>query len=209
MQSLVTLGGCKATLYYFLLLFINWSFKSRGEECERKLWDSQNHFVSLYFKSFFAFKFLTCIIRSWMLHLLKENKTRHIWPRKVDTFFFNTLNVMRGRKVKSRSAHRTQLKPRRMLPSWCKECFMLREKFLARRPWSAVMDLPSEVHVHSHGRSCTEIAADDDDNINILASSIFCNKNLKKWKLLQNVTTFEGSLTCFQKFLPKKRRNHF
>ena len=106
-------------------------------------------------------------------------------------------------------AHRTQLKPRRMLRSWCKECFMLREKSLACRPWPAVMDLPSEVHVHSHGRSCTEIAADDADNINILASSIFCNKFSKKWKLPQELTRFEGSLDCFQKFLPKKRRNHF
>ena len=140
------------------------------------------------FQNFFAFKFFTCIIRSWMLHLLKQNKTRHIWPRKVDTCFLNTLNVMRGRKVKSRSAHRTQLKPRRMLPSWCKECFMLREKSLACRPWPAVMDLPSEVHVHSHGRSCTEIAADDADNINILASSIF-------------LTTSPKSENCFRMWL--------
>ena len=86
---------------------------------------------------------------------------------------------------------------------------MLRGKSLARHPWPAVMDLPSEVHVHSHGRSCTEIVADDDDNINILASSIFCNKFSKKKKLPQELTRFEGSLTCFQKFLPKKRRNHF
>ena len=39
---------------------------------------------------FFAFKFLTCIIRSWLLSLLKEYATRHIWPRKVDTCFLNT-----------------------------------------------------------------------------------------------------------------------
>ena len=144
-------------MYHFLLLFINWSFKRQEKNCRRKLWDSQNHFVSLYFKSFFAFKFLTCIIRSWLLSLLKEYAKEYADWRKVPTGF---LNVMRGRKVKSRSAHRTQLKPRRMLPSWCKECFMLRGKSLARHPWPAVMDLPSEVHVHSHGRSCTEIAAE-------------------------------------------------
>ena len=163
--------------------------------------------MALHFKSFFAFKFLTCIIRSWLLSLLKEYATEYADWKKVPTGF---LNVMRGRKVKSRSAHRTQLKPRRMLPSWCKECFMLRGKSLARHPWPAVMDLPSEVHVHSHGpsRSCTKIAVDDDDNINILASSIFCN-NFRKWKLPQKVTRFEGSLGCLQKFLPKKRRNHF
>ena len=173
---------------------------------------------------FFAFKILTCIIRSWLLSLLKEYATRHIWPRKVDTCFLNTLNVMRGRKVKSRSAHRTQLKPRRMLPSWCKECFMLREKSLACRPWPAVMDLPSEVHVHSHGRSCTEIAADDADNINILASSIFLTTSPKSencfrmWLLLKVVwlaskslcqkrgeTTFKGLIQSglFKILLPK------
>ena len=31
--------------------------------------------------------------------------------------------------------------------------------FLACCPWPAVMDLPSEVHVHSYRGSCTEIAA--------------------------------------------------
>ena len=87
---------------------------------------------------------------------------------------------------------------------------MLREKSLACRPWPAVMDLPSEVHVHSHGRSCTEIAADDADNINILASSSFVTSSPKSENCLnQNVTTFEGSLTCFQKFFAKRRRNHF
>ena len=131
---------------------------------------------------------------------------------------------MRGRKVKSRSAHRTQLKLRRMLPSWCKECFMLREKSLARRPWPAVVDLPSEVHVHSHGRSCTEIAADDADNINILASSIFLTTSPKSencfrmWLLLKVVwlasnrfcqkrgeTTFKGLIQSglFKNLLPK------
>ena len=73
-----------------LLLFINWSFKRQGTKWESKLWYSQNHFESLYFKSFFAFKFLTCIIRSWLLSLLKEYATRHIWPRKVDTCFLST-----------------------------------------------------------------------------------------------------------------------
>ena len=117
---------------------------------------------------------------------------------------------MRGRKVKSRSAHRAQLKPRRMLPSWCKECFMLRGKSLARHPWPAVMDLPSEVHVHSHGRSCTEIAADDDDdNINILASSIFCNKNFQKWNLLPKVTHFEAKRTASKCFCSKRGETTF
>ena len=115
---------------------------------------------------------------------------------------------MRG-KVKSRSAHRTQLKPLRMLPSWCKECFMLRGKSLARHPWPAVMDLPSEVHVHSHGRSCTEIAADDDDNINILASSIFCNKNFQKWNLLPKVTRFEAKRTASKCFCSKRGETTF
>ena len=36
---------------------------------------------------------------------------------------------------------------------------MLRGKSLACCPWPAVMDLPSEVHVHSYKGSCTEIAA--------------------------------------------------
>ena len=83
-------SGLRPLCITFVLFFINWNFEGRKKKCERKLWNSQNHFVSLYFKSFFAFKFLTCIIRSWMLHLLKEKKTRHIWPRKVDTCFLNT-----------------------------------------------------------------------------------------------------------------------
>ena len=36
---------------------------------------------------------------------------------------------------------------------------MLRGKSLACCPWPAVMDLPSEVHVHSYRGSCTEIVA--------------------------------------------------
>ena len=63
-------------------------------------------------------------------------------------------------KVKSRSVSGTQLKPRWVSPSWCRGCCALRGKSLDRRRWSAVMGLPSAVHVHSHGRSYTEIAAE-------------------------------------------------
>ena len=63
-------------------------------------------------------------------------------------------------KVKSRSVSRTQLKPRWVSPSWCRGCCALRGKSQDRRRWSAVMGLPSAVHVHSHGRSYTEIAAE-------------------------------------------------
>ena len=65
-----------------------------------------------------------------------------------------------GKKVKSRSVSGTQLKPRWVSPSWCRGCCALRGKSQDRRRWSAVMGLPSAVHVHSHGRSYTEIAAE-------------------------------------------------
>ena len=64
-----------------------------------------------------------------------------------------------GKKVKSRSVSRTQLKSRWVSPSWCRGCCTLRGKSLDRRRWPAVMGLPSAMHVHSHGSSCTEIAA--------------------------------------------------
>ena len=116
---------------------------------------------------------------------------------------------MRGRKVKSRSAHRTQLKPRRMLPSWCKECFMLREKSLARHPWPAVMDLPSEVHVHSHGRSCTEIVADDDDNSNISLPPSFVTSSPKSRNCLRNWLVLKAVWTAFKSFCQKRGETTF
>ena len=65
-----------------------------------------------------------------------------------------------GGNVKSRSVSCTQLKARWVSPSWCRGCCALRRKSLDRRRWSAVMGLPYAVHVHSHWRSYTEIAAE-------------------------------------------------
>ena len=92
---------------------------------------------------------------------LNRIRKRIRWLQESPTGFLKVFERDEwGKKVKSRSVSGTQLKPRWVSPSWCRGCCALRGKSLDRRRWSAVMGLPSAVHVHSHGRSYTEIAAE-------------------------------------------------